>query len=711
MKFPEGGLIEKIERSPMIEAVRRGLVMSIPLLMTGSFALIFNSLPIPVWQWFLKHFLGGALSDIACYIHTASFGIISIYMTISVSTSYGRMVSQDHAVRYGAPLTSAVCFALLSGAFSATPSLSVFGVKGMFTALICAVCGSAAYAWIYRAARRRVKVFADGADELFNTAMAILMPASIVITAAAVIDYAVIHLFSVSSFHEFFIMCSMALFSGARRTFFSGLLYVLLASFLWFFGIHGSNVLEEVSLSLFAPAIELNRAIMRSGGVPNEILTKTFFDTFVLMGGCGASLALLIAIIVFSKRSSCRNLARYAAFPMLFNINEIMVFGFPIVLNPTIFVPFLLTPLACYVTAYAAMAFGLVPVTSSEVAWTTPVFIGGWTSTGSIRGALLQAVNLCIGVAIYRPFVLMYDRAKLRNSGVWLKELVKVLQEHEENHTPIKLTELSDDRGTVAKMLAEDLETAVDSGKISIYYQPQFDNKNACVGAEALLRWKHPHYGMIYPPLVIKLADEKGILIKLEESIVEHAARDIPQIHRRIGANIPVSVNVSGGIIQTPEFEAFMKRLMDEGRVKPGEMHVEVTEQMALATDADSKERLLRIRDMGYPMEIDDFSMGHTSIKYLQSSEFSTIKLDGSIVRDMLVNPRSMEIIASIVSLSHSLGFHVIAEYVDNEAIRAELEKTGCTQYQGYLFSPAVPLEELGENRHGTQHNSQSNHS
>ena len=688
-------VFERIDDWSVTQAVRGGLVIAIPMLMVGSFALILRTLPIDCYQDFLLTRLGDYIADFLSLVHDATFGILSLFMTVSISVSYARTFSREPVVSYGAPIAALASFAILSGGFAPLPAQGVFGVRGMFTALLCSTFATAVFVKAERLLSRRKKTYSDGADNFFNIAVAIILPLSLVAGGAAVIDAMLVNLFQVSGFHELFVNFASAIFKHAGLSFLSGLLFVFLSSLLWFFVIHGSNVLEGAMNSLFTPQLEANMLSMSEGLKPSIILTKPFFDVFVLIGGCGTALALLISIILFSHRSSNRNLAKMSAFPMLFNINEIMVFGFPIVLNPLMFIPFILTPAVCYVTAYLAMYWGLVPVTISEVEWTTPALIGGYAATGSLRGSLLQLVNICLGIAIYRPFVRMYDAEKSRHSSRRLSDLVKLLQEHEHSMEPVRLTSLEDEKGAVAKMLAEDLEEAIRNRQFEIFYQPQYDNMRRCSGTEALLRWQHPAFGRIYPPLVIKLADEKGMLLELEKGIVEKVVSDLHEVKARLGEDVPVSVNVSGATIQLPQFEDFLKTLLRDGSVRPGELHLEITEQMALDASKATDDRLSRISAMGFPMEIDDFSMGNTSIKYLQGGQFETVKLDGEIVRNMLHNQRSLEIVASIVALSHSLHFKVIAEFVENEKIRRTLEDIGCTNYQGYLFSPAVPLREL----------------
>ena len=122
---------------------------------------------------------------------------------------------------------------------------------------------------------------------------------------------------------------------------------------------------------------------------------------------------------------------------------------------------------------------------------------------------------------------------------------------------------------------------------------------------------------------------------------------------------------------------------------------VEITEQATLLFNEELVERLSRIKEMGYRLAIDDFSMGNTSIKYLQTNVFDIVKLDGSLTKDILYNDRTKDIIASITKLSHNFNIQVIAEFVETKEQRNALEKVECYLYQGYLYSPAVSLDKL----------------
>ena len=436
---------------------------------------------------------------------------------------------------------------------------------------------------------------------------------------------------------------------------------------------------------------------LAAGQAPTEIATKTFFDTFVLFGGCGTLLCLVVAIFLCDRRKNVRGLSKMALVPVLFNINELIMFGVPIVLNPIYLVPFLCTPLVLTVISYLATLAGLVPVAIHTVEWTTPIFLSGYAATGSVAGSLLQLVNLAVGVGIYLPFVRLAQARQLRSLEKQMERLAGEVRACEAAGERPALLARGGQLGSMAKLLAEDLRYALRSGGVRLHYQPQTDARGRVWGAEALLRWNHRRFGFIYPPLIIKLAEEKGFLSELEENIIIRAAKDLPLVQNALGSEISVSVNVSGLTIETDAFEQFLKKAALSGKINAGKINLEVTEQMALSSDPRTEERLRRICALGFHLEIDDFSMGHTSVKFLQSGIFGTVKLDGAIIKDILHNQRSREIIASIMGLSRSLGFKVIAEYVENEAIMEALEEIGCRAYQGYLFSPPLPLDRLPE--------------
>ncbi|MGE4214546.1 MAG: PTS sugar transporter subunit IIC/EAL domain-containing protein [Anaerotignaceae bacterium] len=688
-------ILEEVENISVIKAIRSGLVTVIPVLFVGSFSLVLRSLPISMYQQFISTFFDGVLLKFFSIIYNATFGMLSAYMTVAISVSYAKLKMDRASNMFGMAITAIACFFILTGVSEEGLAQGFFGAKGMLASIFSSVVTSVMYSKISTRIKRNVKFFADGADLEFNSAISVMLPFAIVVGVFALFNLFIVSMFKVSGSQELIVEGVSWIFMKLGVSFISGFLFVFISSLLWFLGIHGSNVLEGVMEQLFTPGIEINEMAVVLGNVPTEILTKGFFDVFVLIGGCGASLCLLVAIFLFGKLRSNKGLGKMAAIPMLFNINELMVFGLPIIFNPIMFIPFVLTPVVLFLTTYTAMATGIVPVTTNSVEWTTPVILGGYMATGSVKGSLLQIFNLLVGVLIYRPFVKIYEGEKINSATNTIVELVDALKESELCGQSIVLTELMDNRGTIAKMLAMDLKYAIGTEELMLYYQPQYNNKGKCIGAEALLRWKHNEFGMMYPPLAIQLAQEMGFLSLLEKHVVTKAVDDIVFLKNQNLRQIKIGVNVSGRTIQTDDFELFLKEKFRIGELKKGDICVEVTEQLALKNNSDTEERLGRIREIGYLMAIDDFSMGHTSLKYLQENQFDVVKLDGSLVMGMNDNSRCKDIISSIIYLSKGLGFKVVAEYVETEMQRSELERMGCVMYQGYLYSEAIPLEKF----------------
>ncbi|MBQ5418187.1 MAG: EAL domain-containing protein [Oscillospiraceae bacterium] len=226
-------------------------------------------------------------------------------------------------------------------------------------------------------------------------------------------------------------------------------------------------------------------------------------------------------------------------------------------------------------------------------------------------------------------------------------------------------------------------------------YQPQFDNTGHCIGAESLLRWNHTRYGIIYPPLVIHLAKESGALYELETYIIERSVSDSASFRECFGDKFKLSVNVTVTTLYDKRFIDFVKELAEKYHLKPGNVCIEITEETELVTSEETGELIRQVRSFGYTFALDDFSMGHTSLQYLQHNQFDLVKLDGNLVRSVLSNDRTKEIINSIVYLSRSLDFKVLAEFVETTEQKEALEQIGCLLYQGYLFSPAIDKDSL----------------
>ncbi len=684
----------RIEQITVVRAVRNGLTNIIPVLLIGAFALILKTFPVDGYQTAIKTFANGFFLQLFEIVYSATFGVLSVYMTFSISYAYMRIKADPDIVSAGAIVASLISFFILIGTYLTEFGTESTGPKSMFLAIITGLGASWLYYMICKALKnRRRTLFSAGADKHFNRMLTTLLPISVVAVTFALLNAVVIRIFNVESFRELLANAFNALFSHGETGFLKGFFMVLLSSVLWFFGIHGSDTLEGVMQTYFAPGLAANQAAIAAGEAPTTILTKEFFDCFVLMGGCGATICLLLAILIFSRNRARRGLGIAAAFPMIFNINEMMVFGLPIILNPIMLIPFLAVPLVSYTTTYIAMATGIVPMITSEVAWTTPILLGGLHATGSVAGLLLQLVNVIIGVLIYLPFVRILDRQTVENAKRDYEDFVEFFKQNESEFRTMKLLERKDIYGEFAKNLCAELRHNF-TKHIRLAYQPQYHYDGRCVGVEALLRFEHPIHGYLYPPAVIKLAEEGGFLPELEKEVLARALAERPAVQKRYGKDVKISVNVTGITVMTQDYLQFVKQLDAKDPFAGKNICIEVTEQAALAFNEETISILKCFNDMGIVLAIDDFSMGQTSLHYLKDSLFSIIKLDGSLTSELFSHQNSKEIVASVVNLANTIGLTVFAEYVETAELRDALHEIGCDIYQGYLYSPAVFLED-----------------
>lgn len=673
----------RFESSFFSKVLRRALGMMIPLILTGGMALALRNLPIPLFQAMIETGSLHWLYDILTLIYEGTFGLFSVILVVTISLSYAMElnVAVDYMVMY-------VIVALSAFGAQVNIGTDYFDIKslgsvGCFSAILVAYLSCMAYSALRKIRWLILENFTAGMGGICLPAFQTFFPLLIICSSSAVINRIICMAFHVHGSYELINVFLLTVFKGVAKEggFTLGLLYTVFVHLLWFFGLHGSHILEPVAQN-----------DMICNGV--DILSKSFYDVFVSMGGSGTTVCVIIALLMLYRRERAGKLAGLATVTGLFNINEILTFGLPIILNPILFVPFILTPVACYCISYGATAMGLVPVVTPEVVWTAPVLVGGYLATGSIRGTLLQLFCIGVGVLIYIPFLRANQKMETIRAKEQVRILIKELQSKEENiEHPMFLTR-GDHIGTTSRLLLHDLKHAVKNRELHILYQPQVRADGSCIGAEALLRWNHPLYGMIYPPLIIYLAEEGKILPDLEKLIIDEVVAGIARTKENYSGEFKISVNFTAHSMLW-DCENYIEQELERNHVEPDKLWIEITEQdILIKTDLIMK-KLNQLKENGHRLLIDDFGMGHTSLLYLQSEIFSVVKLDGSLTRPLLTSETNQKIVSSIVELGNELNVDVIAEYVETREQQKLLEKLGCTCYQGYLYSKPIPLDEF----------------
>ncbi|MES3025615.1 MAG: EAL domain-containing protein [Pseudomonadota bacterium] len=244
--------------------------------------------------------------------------------------------------------------------------------------------------------------------------------------------------------------------------------------------------------------------------------------------------------------------------------------------------------------------------------------------------------------------------------------------------------------------LISDLRIALGGGQFQVHYQPIIDLRDGrVVKAEALLRWQHPHLGMIEPERFISFAEEAGLISEIGDWVFLEAARCAGRWGERIGAPFPISVNKS-----PVEFVARLNEVNWPAHLKQigltgNSVSVEITEGLLLDASPGVSARLLQYHDAGIKVAIDDFGTGYSSIAYLKKFAVDFLKIDQSFVRDLASNAGDRAIVRSIIAMAHELGLQVIAEGIETREQREFLAEGQCDFGQGFLFSKAVPANEF----------------
>ena len=686
-----------IEEKTMFLAIKKGLIMIIPIIIIGSFSMVLKYMPLTLYQEFILKFGGGIIYSFLDILYSVTFGVLSLYVVIAISYSYSVISLKNKINSILLPIISICSYLIIIGLDNNKFNMTLISNRGMFTAILISVISSKIYIKIINSKFINRYRKPNVIDFYLEDAIKGILPAFIIIISSLVFRELFNLLSGYYNIQNFFADYCSSFFLKLRPGLFSGILYLILVQGLFFVGINGNSVFANVG-DIFKPGIYNNYNNILNGTPPTEIVTKTSIDTFAYMGGAGAVISLIIAIVVFSRKKELKSLCKLGGIPAIFNISEIIHFGLPIVLNPIFFIPFIIIPIVFTIITYLAMYFSLVPMTYETVHWTTPIIISGYVATGSIRGSILQVFLVLIGSIIYLPFIRIYEDKLDLSLKENTKELVKVLQRAEEINYKAYILNRNDKLGWCGKILLNDLREDLKAGKVFLVYQPQVSENRKIIGLEALIRWKHSTVGFIYPPLIIELAKEGKILSELESYIFIEAGKVLKDINSKISPLIKISVNVTADSLLEDSFEDNIDNVVKKYELDTKNLAIEITEQDELLNLESVEKKLVSLNNKGHKIIIDDFGMGHTSIKYLQNYKFNVVKIDGSLVRGIDENKRNLDIISSIVFLSKYLDFTIISEGVETCIQKDVLLGLGCRIFQGYYYSKPITYEELLNN-------------
>ena len=243
--------------------------------------------------------------------------------------------------------------------------------------------------------------------------------------------------------------------------------------------------------------------------------------------------------------------------------------------------------------------------------------------------------------------------------------------------------------------MEEDLREAIKTNQFVLYYQPQVE-RGRLIGAEALLRWKHPRHGLLAPGEFIPLAEESGLILPLGDWVLEAACAQLALwAVRKEAAEIALAVNISARQFRQPNFVERVLAALARTGANPLTLKLELTESMLLDNVDDVIAKMTALKSHGMRLSLDDFGTGYSSLAYLKRLPLDELKIDLSFVRDILADAASGAIAQAILTLGKAMGLRVIAEGVETEEQRDFLIRMGCNSFQGFLFSRPLPLKEF----------------
>jgi len=237
-----------------------------------------------------------------------------------------------------------------------------------------------------------------------------------------------------------------------------------------------------------------------------------------------------------------------------------------------------------------------------------------------------------------------------------------------------------------------DLRKALAAEEFELYYQPLVDlASNSVCGFEALVRWNHPERGLVAPDEFIPVAEEIGLIVPIGDWVLQQACRDAAKWSDKI----TVAVNLSAAQFRNPTLALSVVGALAKSGLPASRLELEITETVLLQDSKSVLDVLHQIRALGVRISMDDFGTGYSSLSYLRSFPFDKIKIDRSFIRELGKENDCVAIIRAVTRLGHSLGMVTTAEGVETKAQLEILRAEGCTQAQGYLFSPALPIAEI----------------
>lgn len=412
----------KFSEQKHIMAIRDGFITLMPATIIASFWVLINNLVLGANGLLGKFAWAAKLTLIGGQVYNATLGILAILIAYTIGERLTRAYKGDDP-SFGGVFGVISFFVLLPASLAVTTATgknvtvaAIFSqnetsATGMFLAIISSLIGVTLLCKFNKIDKLRIKM-PDSVPPALAKSFNVLIPAFLVSLIFGVVDFAV-EVGLNTNWPDLIVKFFQAPLVGGFQSLAGILMYVFLSNFLWAFGLHGTFILGSIGEPVLLTSLQQNMDALKANAALPNIVTKPFLDAFAWCGGGGMILCLILAVLLASKREDYLTIAKVGLVPSLFNVSEPIMFGMPVVFNPILGIPLVITPLVTTTIAYFATAAGLVARTSVMTPWTTPAVISGYLATnGDWRASILQIILIAIGTLIYFPFVRFANRTK-----------------------------------------------------------------------------------------------------------------------------------------------------------------------------------------------------------------------------------------------------------------------------------------------------------
>lgn len=407
-----------------VVALKEGIMFTIPLTLVGSVFLLLAQIPYEPFNQWMAETIGPNWTEPLLQAYGVTFNILALITAIGIAYIYAKNEGHEPL---SAGIISAISFLLTINSYVTTESGEVVGGviprdawcggKGMVTAIIIGLLVGAVYSW-FLSKDIRIKM-PEGVPQGVATSFSALIPAAVIILASTIV-YTFFKYALGTTLIEFIYTIIQIPLQGITDSLPGVIIFTFLISFLWWFGVHGDAILLGIMGGVFASNMLDNQGIIDSGrelSLANgaHIVTPQFLDQFRSITGTGMTIGLVLAMIFFGKSAQSKQLGKLALGPGIFNINEPVIFGVPIVMNPFMAIPFMGLPVLTVTLSYFAMKLGILPLFSGvAVPWTCPPIISGFI-LGGWKTALWQVMLIVLSVVVYYPFFKKMDNINYEN--------------------------------------------------------------------------------------------------------------------------------------------------------------------------------------------------------------------------------------------------------------------------------------------------------